>query len=317
MAHLTNREGTQSLLDGGCLYLARIFRIQRRDGAVLRLTEHDSEFTVREGYIDGGDEFSGDEVYTPLAGINASAVRSQAGMKESPIEMFGMITSDLITDEDLRSEKYVDSVVDIAWLDWRAPWLGVFRHQRFRLTDFLYDEDTWTAQAVSLMSELNRQSGKRYAKTCWHAFMDEQCGVARVNGTTVFPSQAVRVVTTNSDFEFEAGVSYDAEGEVDDFFKAGHVRWITGDNAGQVYPVLYSREATTHTPSDARIVLQFPTRADIAAGDTFDLYAGCDRKIETCASTSLGGGVDNHLRFGGSPHMPGASRLTKTGLLEV
>ena len=60
MAHNTGN-ALQSLLDGATMYLARVYRITRQDGTVLRLTDHDSKIVVREGYLDGSsDPFSAD-----------------------------------------------------------------------------------------------------------------------------------------------------------------------------------------------------------------------------------------------------------------
>ncbi len=64
---------------------------------------------------------------------------------------------------------------------------------------------------------------------------------------------------------------------------------------------------------DDGLMLQYPTRADVQIGDTFTLFAGCDKLLSTCASTLVGGGVDNHLNFGGFPFMIGTTQLLKTG----
>jgi uncharacterized phage protein (TIGR02218 family) len=306
MAHDTGN-ALQSLLDGATMYLTRIYRIKRQDGSYKRLTDHDSDIVIREGFLDGSsDLFSNDETYTPTTGVVGAAVRQESGIKEANTELAGLISSDLITDADLRAGIYQDATIDIAYCDWRYPWLGLFRHNQFRLVDFSFDEERWTAQAVNKYGELMRKFGRRWSKTCWNTFMDVNCGVAKAAGTTWFRAQVVASVTDNANFAFSAGTD-DGTGEIDDYYKAGHIRWLTGNNKGVKYPIYQSRQ------SGATIKLSYPTRATIQVGDTFDLLAGCERTITACASTTVAGKVDNHLRFGGAPHSPGATKIINAG----
>jgi uncharacterized phage protein (TIGR02218 family) len=314
MAHDT-QEALQSLLDGQTLRLTRIYRVTRRDGTVLRLTDHDQEIVCREGFLDGSaDPFSGDYTYTPSTGVFGTAIRQEAALKKQSMELEALIDSSLISDADLRAGLYQNAIVDIAYCDWQYPWLGFFRHNQYRLTDFQYDEERWTATVVNKASELQRKIGKRWSRTCWHTFMDEGCGIAQTPGTTTFPGQIVTAVDPDyprTIFSFDAGATYDGTGEVANYFKAGHIRWATGANAGQTYPVKKSFPGTGFNPMT--LELQIPTRAAISGGDLVDVFAGCERTITACQSTTLAGGVDNHLRFGGAPHMPGAGRVAQGG----
>jgi uncharacterized phage protein (TIGR02218 family) len=316
MAHDT-RESLQSLLDGQTLRVTRIYRITRRDGTVLRLTDHDEEIVCREGYLDGSaDSLSGDYTYTPAVGVFGSAIRQEAALKPQSMEIEGLIDSALITDAELRAGVYQNAIVDIAYCDWQYPWLGFFRHNEYRITDFEYDEERWTATVVNKASELQRKIGKRWSRTCWHTFMDEGCGIAQTPGTTTFPGQQLSNLDPSKPttrFSFIPGATYDGTLEVDSFYKGGHLRFTTGANAGQSYPI-YKSEAGVPLSFDPHILeLQYPTRAAMVAGDLFTLFAGCERTIQACQSTTLAGGVDNHLRFGGAPDMPGTGRVAQGG----
>ena len=321
MAHDT-KEGLQSLLDGGCMYLCRIFRLTRRDGTVYRLVDHNAKIKFHEGFLDGSaDLWANDEEYTPTDGVNASASRQEAGLRASSMEFAGVFSSSLITNADLRAGLFDECKLDVAWVDWRYPWLGAFRHNVLRLTDFEYDNEKWSVQATNLMSELRRKFGRQYGRTCWHAFMDDGCGIAKTGGTTTFSAQAVTsIVDADVNFRFDEGTSSEQGNlKADNYFRAGHLKWLTGNNAGKIYPIKKSfiEVGGGGGSNDARIVLQFPTRADIQVGDTFNLIAGCDKLIESCQSTTLAGGVNNHENFGGFPHMPGTSKVVQAGQLNV
>ena len=289
---------------------------------VSRTTDHNAKLTFHEGFLDGSaDLWTNNEIYTPSDGMDASASRQAAGMKAASMEFAGVFSSTSITGADIRAGIYDDATLDVAWIDWRYPWMGAFRHNVLRLTDFEYDDEKWTAQATNLFSELRRKFGRQYGRTCWHAFMDAGCGISKTGGTTTFSAQAITaIVDAGVNFRYDEGASSEiADTKVDNYFRAGHLKFLTGNNKGKIYPIKKSfvQVGGGGGSNDARVVLQFPTRADLQVGDTFNLIAGCDKTIEACGSTTLAGGVDNHVKFGGYPQMPGTSKIVQTGQLDV
>ena len=151
--------------------------------------------------------------------------------------------------------------------------------------------------------------------------MDAGCGISKTGGTTTFSAQAITaIVDAGVNFRYDEGASSEiADTKVDNYFRAGHLKFLTGNNKGKIYPIKKSfvQVGGGGGSNDARVVLQFPTRADLQVGDTFNLIAGCDKTIEACGSTTLAGGVDNHVKFGGYPQMPGTSKIVQTGQLDV
>jgi uncharacterized phage protein (TIGR02218 family) len=79
------------------------------------------------------------------------------------------------------------------------------------------------------------------------------------------------------------------------WFSLGRVVFTSGPNNGA------SRQVRQHTlGSPASLKLAVPLFASPVAGDTFDLYPGCDRTMATCASSKFNN-LDN---FGGEPFVP-------------
>jgi uncharacterized phage protein (TIGR02218 family) len=81
-----------------------------------------------------------------------------------------------------------------------------------------------------------------------------------------------------------------------DWFTGGVLRWITGANSGIVAAIRSDRVEGTGRVFDLAEEPALP----VAAGDRFEVTAGCDRRAETCR-TKFG----NFLNFRGFPHVPG------------
>ena len=307
------KEDLQNLLDASNHYLARCFKVVRQDGTTYRMTDHDNIIPFPENWLDvtSSDKVGSVQNYTPVDGWDASNARAERAMKQNNIEMTGAMGGSIISDSDIRAGLWDWAIVDDFICDWRYPFKGAFRHSKYRLTDFQFNNDVWIAQAKTMTSELYRKSGKSYGDTCWHAFGDAQCGVdLNVAGTTEFRQKVSSLVSSpdhnriiNYADATGAGSYAGANGKASEYFKAGHLKWSSGNNNGQIYPI---RKSTS-----SQIFLQYPTRADIQANDTFTLFAGCDKLLATCTSTTLSGGVNNKDNFGGFPFLVGRTKLVK------
>ena len=96
-------------------------------------------------------------------------------------------------------------------------------------------------------------------------------------------------------------------GQPDGWFTGGRLSWTSGANAGT------SGEVRGHRMAAAGAVFDLWQRAPrtIAAGDTFAVSAGCDKRLTSCREK-----FSNILNFRGFPHMPGNDfviRIPKQG----
>ena len=233
------------LLESNAHYLTRCFRITRKDGTVYRITDHDNNLSFPDAWLDNSssDKVADVETYSPADGWDASNARTESAMKKNNIEMKGAFGGSFVTDDDILAGLWDWAIVDDFICDWRYPFKGAMRWNKYRLTDFQLNDDVWIAQANNMTSELYRKSGKTYGDTCWHAFGDAHCGIdLTVAGVTEFHCtvDALHASPDHNRSLSYLGVSgsYDgANGLETDYFKAGHVRWTTGNNKGQVYPI--------------------------------------------------------------------------------
>jgi uncharacterized phage protein (TIGR02218 family) len=63
-------------------------------------------------------------------------------------------------------------------------------------------------------------------------------------------------------------------------------------------------EVKSWTAANGRIELFLPMGYAIAAGDTFSVYPGCDKRLETCL-----GRFGNVVNFRGEPYVPGIDAM--------
>jgi uncharacterized phage protein (TIGR02218 family) len=81
--------------------------------------------------------------------------------------------------------------------------------------------------------------------------------------------------------------------DVDDWFTLGMITFTSGLNIG------LSRTVKDHFNTDGRIVLSVQFPFNPSAGDTFTIYAGCDKSQPTCTTK-----FSNLSNFRGFPFMP-------------
>jgi len=306
MVHFTE-SAYKTLVGGSVVYLARCLRIELTDGTVMRITEHDTEVTVFEGFVGGAASFTDPQVYSPVDGWDATNSRAEAALKESSMEFNGAFGGDNVSQADILHGKWEDAIVWDFRVDWRVPWLGTpLRSQKLRLGDFKHDDGIWTAQAYNLYADYHVKWGKAYTKTCHHSFGDADCGInVAVGGTTRF---TCKVLANNGDPNLNLSFQYDdvapdtgAISLADERLVGGHITFTSGNLSGQSYPI------RKFHASD-RIYLQYPTRRAFALEDRFTAYAGCDKRMSTCD-----GVWSNSDNFGGFQTMPGTATVITTG----
>jgi uncharacterized phage protein (TIGR02218 family) len=266
------------------LHLAVCVRIERRDGQVVCLTTHDAELLV-----DG-------EAYEPMAGVDATAVRQEAGAGVDNLDVAGLIQSERISESDLLAGRYDGATVRLFVVDWQQPGLAPLKLLKGQFGNITVQDGRYVAEIRSLAQRLGQQIGDLVSPTCRvKSLGDVQCGV---NLAAYRATRVVVAVTSRSDITF--GGDLNTSG----WYSYGRVQMTSGANAG------IAREVRAHTQSSgqARLQLQEALPFDVAVGDTAVLEAGCDRRLETCRDK-----FGNAARFRGEPHVPGTETLLQRG----
>lgn len=255
--------------------LAFCWRLDRRDGVSMGLTSHDRDLMV-DGLI-----------YRASPGMLPSAVSVGAGLDVDSMDVKGALTSDAISEADLKAGRWDGAALALYLTDWSAPgelWLELARGE---LGTVEQEGQAFTAELRGPVAMLDGPVAPETSPDCRAELGDRNCRVDMAGRRLL-----VRVTAVDGDVvALEAGLT---EGP----YAFGRLRWLEGRNAGLTQIVLAS-DAEGVTLADA------PPFA-VAAGTLAELTQGCDKRLESCAAR-----FGNAANFRGEPYLPGNDLLTR------
>ncbi|PRX28995.1 phage conserved hypothetical protein BR0599 [Meinhardsimonia xiamenensis] len=267
----------QAHLDEGTTTLAWCWRITRADAQVFGFTDHDRTLN-----FDGTS-------FEPDSGFAASEIRAGSDLAVDAQDAEGVLRSDAITETDILDGRWDNATVEV----WRVNWQDVSQRVLMRLGSIgqiRRGRVAFTAEVRSLAHVLNQTVGRTYQLSCDAELGDARCGVNLEDPAFKGAGSVVEVLR---DRAFSAsGLSGFAAG----WFSFGTVSWTSGANAGR------RAEVSMHSVTSSGVtisLLEKPVRG-IAPGDAFEIRAGCDKALGTCAAKFA-----NALNFRGFPHIPG------------
>lgn len=269
--------------------IATCYKIIRKDGTFLYLSDHNHEIT-----------FEGN-VYTPAGGVMSSAKQKRNSLDTDNLELQGFLTSDAITTEDLRAGKYRDAQVVITVIDYTKPYRPYLTREIYHIAETVQHDNFWLAKHEGITRQLNQDVGRIYSATCRYQLGDTSCGVNLAS----FTHAATITSVTDARAAFILNVPT-LTGVTDNtsYFKYGRAEFLTGNNAGETFEIA-TQSATAGTATT--ITLAYDTPFDIEDTDTLNVIAGCTRQGEYCVSR-----FSNLPKFGGFPTIPGTSKAQET-----
>jgi uncharacterized phage protein (TIGR02218 family) len=273
LAHL--REGTTTL--------AWCWRITRADGIVLGFTDHDRPLAF------DGTGFESE------SGLVPSEIRSSSDLAVDAQDASGVLTSDRITETDIRDGRWDNARVEV----WRVNWADTTQRvlmRRGAIGQIRRGRLAFVAEMRSLAHLLGQTAGRTFQATCDAALGDARCGVNL---------EAALHKGTGTVANIQRGGAFHAAGLgtfADGWFTGGTLSWASGFNVGRVAEVmLHARTGGLVTIT----LLEVPVRP-VAVTDAFTTRAGCDKRAETC-----GGKFSNIANFRGFPHIPGQDAVVR------
>lgn len=260
-------------LQSGATTLATCWRIARRDGAVFGFTDHDRPLS-----FDG-------MLYEPDTGAAGTALSSSADLSVDNSEIAGLLSSARLTASELMSRRFDEASVEI----WRVNWADVDQRvllKRGVIGEVKRDGATFTAEIRGLSFALDQPKGRVYQRRCDANLGDARCGVD-LNQPQYRGAGGVASIIDDGRFTVSGLDAFS-----DDWFTHGKLTWLSGANAGT------SGHVKAHGAGSISIWL--PAGAPVVVGDTFEIFAGCDKAFETCRVRFA-----NAVNFRGFHLMPG------------
>lgn len=269
--------GEQTILSGGTLTLATGLRLLRRDGLALGFTSHDRDITI-----------SG-QLYDSEAGLNVSNLVNTEGFAVDNLELSTLDDGVIFDAAEIFNGVWTNAKFFIIRYNW-VTGNKVENLMAGTIGEASVRRSTISIELRGLQQYLQQPIGSVSTKTCRARLGDSRCGVDLGPFT-----QTGTVTSVTSNYLFAAT----GRTEAADYFGEGLLEWLTGDNAGM------RTKIRTHATGGV-FTQALPTFRPIQAGDTFEVIAGCRKRLEDCRDK-----FSNILRMVAEPHRPPIDQLTK------
>ncbi len=254
--------------------ICNCMKITLQDGTVLGYTDHDHYLTV--------DSVS----YTPAPGLQKINYIATASTELSNQE-FGSAWVD-VPDEDLLAGKFDSAKIEVSWASWKHPSYGRLVVFTGLISELSWSVEGFKADVASFVKNLNINVGSVYTSSCGHALFDGnlpgkigKCGLDKNSFKTT--GSISSIITPQ--WKFDTGLIAS-----DGYHNNGMIKFTSGLNTGLTFMV------KSYASGDVELIL--PTAYAMTVGDTFEIYAGCDKTLNTCKTK-----FNNALNFGGYPHI--------------
>jgi uncharacterized phage protein (TIGR02218 family) len=265
----------------GTKTLATCWKVTLTNGTVKGFTEHDSDITVSS------------VTYLAAPGYTPSDIQISAALNVDNMEIIGILNSPFITEQELNSGLWDFAHVMQFRVNYNDLSAGIDILCTGHLGEVTAGRISFTAELRGLTQAYSRTIGRLYAPGCDADLGDARCTVDLApftfTGTVATVSADNRTITT--------GLT-----NADAYFNYGKLTFTSGLNDG------LSMEVKTYLLASGSLELQLPMPNLIVAGDTFSVYAGCDKSIDACEAR-----FNNVVNFRGKPHLPGLDKVLQVG----
>jgi len=271
----------QAHFSGTALTLATCLRLARTDGITLGFTS-----------LDQGFVFNG-VFYDPVGAASPSALKATSSTGVDTLDVFGLLSSDRISETDIRAGRYDSAEVLLFQVNYQDLTQGSLTLLRARFGEVTLTDGQYKAELHSLSQNLKQAIGHITSLTCrCHRLGDAQC---KLNMSGFRHNASVTAANVGSDPK----VLGFGDGQASGYYDYGVVQFTSGLNAG------LAREVKTSVQQNGgmQIALRQAFPFAIAPGDTAVLEAGCDRLFSTCDAK-----FSNVPNFHGEPQVPGNDR---------
>lgn len=265
-----------SFLEGALTTVALCWRIERRDGVAIGLTDHDRDLIVAG------------LVHRAAPGMTPSAIKRSDGLEADTMDITGALTSAAITDADLLAGRWDGARVTLFAVDWTGGDALQVPLGEGTIGAVETDRGAFTAELRGASAALEQPVVETTSPECRAELGDRRCRVAMAG------RRRMARVTGIS----EQMVTLDSVEPSGNAYGAGLLRWIGGANSGLVSAIAASAGAT--------VTVRAAPALPVAAGDLVELIEGCDKSLATCATR-----FTNAVNFRGEPYLPGIDLLTR------
>lgn len=239
--------------------LANCWQMVRRDGRIFFFTDHDQNL-----------EISGD-LYLSAIGYQQTAITTSASLAVDNLEVTGILDSETLIAEELRSGLFDFAEIFVFSVNWSDLTQGIMRLRAGTLGEIsTTPAGTFQAELRGMAQRLVTKVGDVYTPECRADLGDSKCKVHLADYTV-----AATVYSVGDSRQFGLAGITDPRA-VENWFAYGALTWTSGANNGR------SMEIKGWNPTGGGIALYLPMPRPVVIGDTCTLFAGCDKRHDTC-----------------------------------
>ncbi|MEH3035798.1 MAG: DUF2163 domain-containing protein [Sphingomonas adhaesiva] len=256
--------------------LSLCWRIERRDGVTVALTDHDRDLDV-------------DAVtYRAAPGMTPSAIVRAGGVEADTMEATGALDAAALTARDLGAGRW--DAARVVMFAWRRddPSAAPIPLGEGRIGEVEMRDGTFTAELRGAAAALARPVTEATAPACRAQLGDARCRVPMAPRR-----RFARVAAALGEV-----VTLEAGEPVANAYGEGRLRWFGGANSGL--------ESVVTASAGATLTLRHAPPFAVEAGVLVEVVEGCDKTIATCAAR-----FGNAINFRGEPYVPGIDLLTR------
>lgn len=255
---------------------ALCWRVERRDGVMAALTDHDRDLTVAG------------ITYRAAPGMTPSAIVRGEGLDADTMEVTGALGGTAFARDDLLAGRWDGARVMLSAIDWSDADAVPMPLGEGTIGEVELRADGFTAELRGPQVRLERPVTEATSATCRATLGDARCRVAMAPRR-----RFARVVASEGE-----RVTLDRGEPAANGYAEGVLRWFGGANAGLSGAIERSEGAV--------LTLRAPPAFVVAPGTLVEVVEGCDRRIATCAAR-----FGNVANFRGEPYLPGIDLLTR------
>jgi uncharacterized phage protein (TIGR02218 family) len=150
---------------------ARLWKLTRRDGMVLRFTDHDRDITLPSSDPDAG-------TYQAATGFSAADNRTRAQLAVDTLEVEALLDSAALNEADLEAGVYDGATVRMLRVNWADPSAGTEILRTGVLGRVRKENGRFVAEVRGLMQRLQNNIGRIVTPNCdVRELGDARCGV--------------------------------------------------------------------------------------------------------------------------------------------
>lgn len=269
-------------------------RIVARSGETIRLVQYPRNLVMsgQTYFSDSGYQFTG--------------ILSSSSMAASMVDNDGIFTAQSISKVDVQTGKWDGALGYVFATSWQNPVEDEEPIGKFIVGKMSLMDDKYKMELMQLIDALNQPTGRTIAPLCiWTLFDETITGEIIPNHRSKcrlniddYRINGVAVTSVTSQQQFTAA----ALTQPDDWFGAGWLKWVTGNNVD--VGAVGIRDF-----AGGLITLSQPLPYAVGVSDTFDIVPGCrKRRVEDCV-----GKYNNGVNHGGFDRVAPPSVYSKIG----